>query len=183
MSQERKLAEFITRVVAPLRNRVMMLIGRCVIEAVKDSSGVQAARVSLLKNEIRDGVERFQEWGFTSTPLPNAEGVVVFPFGNRENGLLIAVDDRRIRPQDIPAGGAAIYSADPTNETLKQVLKILPDGAIEIGMGTLEKILNGEAFQSRFNSHVHVGNLAVNTSTPVVPSPSGDLSSKVKAVT
>jgi phage baseplate assembly protein V len=183
MSAERKLADFITRVMAPLRTKVNMLIARAVVEAVKDSTGIQGARVSVLKGEVLDGIERLQEWGFTSTPLPDAEGVVIFPFGNRENGFLIAVDDRRVRPKDVPAGAAAIYSADPSTKTLKQVVRVLPDGTIELGKGTLENILNGATFQARFNNHTQIGNLGVPTGKPIVQSPAGDLSSKVKAVT
>jgi phage baseplate assembly protein V len=181
MSQ-RKMLEFINQVVSPLRNRVMMLIGRAVLEAVKDSTGIQSMRLSLLKNEVRDNVERFQEFGMTSTPLPGAEAVVIFPFGNREHGLVIAIDDRRSRPKDIPPGGAALYSADATTKELKQVLKVLPDGTIEIGKGTIEKIVNGETFKTLFNTHTHVDSFAQPTLSSVPQMSNSELSSKVKAV-
>jgi len=52
---------------------------------------------------------------------------------------------------------------------------------IEVGVGTVEKILNGETFQQFFNNHQHMGNIGYPTSTPLVPSSSIHLSQTVKA--
>ncbi|WP_431477838.1 phage baseplate assembly protein domain-containing protein [Massilia eburnea] len=47
--------------------------------------------------------------GFTSVPKPGAEGVVVFVGGNRDHGLVIAVEDRRFRLKGLASGEVAIY--------------------------------------------------------------------------
>ena len=52
---------------------------------------------------------------------------------------------------------------------------------VEIGDGALEKILNGETFQTFFNQHTHIGNLGYPTSVPNSPSIPAHLSNKVKA--
>lgn len=51
---------------------------------------------------------------------------------------------------------------------------------VEIGDGALEKILNGETFQTWFNNHTHIGNLGYPTSKPNEQSIPAHLSAKVK---
>jgi phage gp45-like len=58
------------------------------------------------------------------------------------------------------------------------LVDILSD-EVNIGDGALEKVLKGETFQARFNSHTHIGNAGVATSPPQVPSPASDLSTIV----
>jgi len=180
MSMASQIRNLVEQMIKPTRDRVFMLIARGVIDSINDSSGIQGAKVCLLADEVRDTLERIQEYGFTSTPLPQAECVVIFPGGNRDHGLVIAVDDRRVRPKDIPPGGAAIYSSN--GETLKEIIKVLPNGTIELGKGTLEKIVNGETFLALFNAHKHLGNAGVPTGGPIVPMVDAtDLSQVVKA--
>lgn len=97
------------RMLEPLRRRVMMTIGRAVIRAVNDDLSRQTAQIEILKGELRDAVERMQEYGFTSVPLAGADAAVVFVAGNREQGIIIAVDDRRYRLTGLTAGEVAIY--------------------------------------------------------------------------
>lgn len=93
-----------------LQNRVMLTVARAVVSLVNDNAKLQALQISLLKREIRENVERFQNYGFTANPHPGAEGVVVFVGGNRDHGLCIAVDDRRYRLQGLEAGEVALYT-------------------------------------------------------------------------
>lgn len=53
-------------------------------------------------------------------------------------------------------------------------------GEVNIGDGALEKIVNGETFQSLFNDHKHVGNMGVETGPPIVPMGADCLSGIVK---
>jgi len=179
MSMREQMADMIIRMLAPLRNRVYTMITRAVIETVTSDNKMQLLKATLLAGEDKEAMEHFQEAGFVSTPIEGAEALAVFPGGNREHGIIVAVTDRRSRPKDIPAGGAAIYSYD--KDSVKQIIKVLPNGQIELGKGVLEKIVNGEAFQTLFNAHTHIGNLGVPTAAPAIPMAAAHLSSKVKA--
>ena len=181
MQDVEMIKEIIIKMAMPLRNRVYTMITRAVIETVTSTNKMQLLKASLLAGEVKESMEHFQEAGFVSTPLPGGEAVAVFPGGNREHGIIVAVTDRRSRPKDIPEGGAAIYAYD--SSSVKQIIKVLPDGSIELGKGVLEKILNGEKFQATFNAHRHTGNLGVDTGPVTLATTSGasDLSSKVKA--
>jgi phage baseplate assembly protein V len=96
-----------------------MTVGRCVLAAIKDGAPAQLAQVSMLAGEVRDNVERMSDYGFTSVPLPGAQGVVVFVGGERGHGVVIATGDSRYRLKDLQPGEVAIY----TDEGDKIVLK------------------------------------------------------------
>lgn len=92
-----------------LRNRVRLMVGRAVISAVYDDGAIQTMRGQLLAGETQDDMERVQQYGFTARPHGGAEGVVVFPGGSRDHGLVIAVEDRRYRLRGLQAGEVALY--------------------------------------------------------------------------
>lgn len=183
------LRKIVDRMIKPLRTRILMTIARAVVESLKDTGGLQVMKIDVLAGENRDNVERFQNYGFTSVPFPGAEAVVVFQGGNREHGLIIAVDDRRYRLKGLENGEVAIYTDEGDKIHFKRggIIQIVASSKVdvdanlvELGNGTLEKILNGETFQARFNAHKHLGNAGVPTGAPITPSPASDLSSVVK---
>lgn len=92
-----------------LRRRVAMALARCVVAAVNDGAKLQGLQIKLLAGEAKDGVERFQQYGLTAHPHPGAEGVAVFVGGNRDHGLVLAVDDRRYRLRGLAQGEVALY--------------------------------------------------------------------------
>lgn len=91
------------------KRRVHAMVGRAIINLVNDTLKCQETQISLLAGETQDGIERFQEYGFTSVPLPGAEAVAVFPFGDRSNGIVIACEDRRYRMKGMQGGEVALY--------------------------------------------------------------------------
>ena len=95
---------------APLRRRVRLMVSRAVLAApVNDAGGIQVVQVKLLEGEVRDGVERMQNYGFTGVPLAGAEGVMVCVGGDRDHGIVIAMDDRRYRIKGMQPGEVALY--------------------------------------------------------------------------
>ena len=180
----------------PIKRAVQLSIGRCVLAAVSDNKGIQEVKVQLFAGEVRE-MERFQNYGFTSVPLPTAEGACVFVSGNREHGICLAIDDRKYRLKGLSDGSVALYDASGTKIVLQNNGEIELNAAtqininsstkvkvnspsVELGTGTLESILKGETFQALFNSHTHLGNLGVNTGPPVNPSTAAELSTVVK---
>ena len=104
------LLKTVHKATAGLRNRVMLMLGRAVLSAISDGGGVQVVQATLLEDEIRGDLERFQEYGFTSVPLPGAEALVAFIGGNRDHGVVVAVEDRRYRMCGLKGGEVAIYT-------------------------------------------------------------------------
>jgi len=103
----------------PIIKRVRLMLGRGIVRLVLDNEGIQKMQVSLLKNEVRSALERFQEYGFTSNPRAGAEAAIMFLGGMRDHGIIVGVEDRRYRLQGLTSGEVAIY----TDEGDKIVLK------------------------------------------------------------
>lgn len=174
----------------PLRVRIMTAISRAVLESIDDTQGIQLVKVSLMAGEVRDNIERMQNYGFTSFPKSGAECACLFVGGNREHGLVVSIDDRRFRLKSLAEGEVALYTDEGDrihfkrgNEIeIKGATKVIVNSAaIELGDGVLEKILNGEQFRTLYNLHTHQGNLAIPTGPPIVQSPTTNLSTVVKA--
>ncbi len=104
------MMQALNKLLAPLRTRVANMVSRAVLSGIDDSTRMQLLQVGLLSEETRDGIERFQNYGFTSNPLTGAEAVVVFVGGRRDHGLAIAVDDRRYRLRNLESGEVAVYT-------------------------------------------------------------------------
>lgn len=129
---------------APFKRRIMLMVGRAVLRLVNDGTKLQTLQISLLDGEVRDGVERVQEYGFTSHPLPGAECAAVFLGGNRDHGLVIAIDDRRYRLTALAAGEVALY------DDLGKSLVLKRNGDIEITATRV--VVNGDL---EVNGDVH----------------------------
>ena len=93
----------------PLEGRIRLMIGRAVISLVDDAATAQTLQIELLADEVQDGVERFQEYGFTSRPHPGAEAVFGCVGGLRSHPIVLAVEDRRFRLTGLEDGEVALY--------------------------------------------------------------------------
>lgn len=120
-------------------NLVKMVFGRGVIRAVKDTGARQQAQIEMLKDEVIDDVEHMQNYGFTSHPT-GGDCAVAFNGGNREQGIVLVIDDRRYR---IPllAGEVAMYD-DLGNkiELLRDMVKITAVQHVEVMAPTIKVI-------------------------------------------
>jgi len=148
---------------APLANRVAMMAARAVVNLVKDTEGRQQLQVEILEGELRDDVERAQNYGFTSHPLGGCDAVIVCGGGSREQSIAVVVDDRRYRIQ-LQAGEVAMY------DDLGNCVKLLRD------MVKIEAVqhLEATAPTTKIVSDVTIeGSLTVNGASMM----NGDISS------
>lgn len=104
----------------PLKRRILLSISRAVVETIKDDEGIQKMQASLLADEVQDDMERFQNYGFTSHPPKDSEGIAVFPGGDRSHGILIAVDNRTYRLKGLKGGEVALYTDEGDSIILKR---------------------------------------------------------------
>ena len=153
------------RIVAPIKTRIKMMISRAIVNLVDDSKAIQLVQISLLKDETKSGVERIQQFGFSSNPRKGAESVVVFVNGNRDHALVIAVDDSRYRIKNLPEGASVQYDWDGNYiklskedgieiNAVNEKVTIKASGDIEIGNSQLKTLVN-ESFKQIFDNHVH----------------------------
>jgi phage baseplate assembly protein V len=92
-----------------IAQRLRLAIARAVVQLVSDSGTLQALQVELQAGVVRDQVERFQQYGLTSVPLPGAEGIALAVGGSTDHLVLISVDDRRYRLKALAGGEVALY--------------------------------------------------------------------------
>ena len=103
------------------------MVSRGVIAATDDETGLQLDQVSLLFEEDKIAVERFQNYGFSSSPPADSEALVVFIGGGRDHGVIVATDDRQSRFTGLAPGEVVIYNGN-TGDSL--ILK--NDGSAEL---------------------------------------------------
>jgi phage baseplate assembly protein V len=145
------------------------MVARCVLALIDDSLARQGVQVTLLAGETQ-GLERVQQYGFTSVPEAGAEGIALAVGGSAGHRVVIALDDRRYRKTGLAAGEVAVYHKSGSS------LHFKADGScvIEatnflIGAGAAEPIPLGDALLAWQNNHVHLGNLGYPTGVPTVP--------------
>lgn len=104
----------------PLKDKLAMMAAKAVVMLVGDTEGTQTLQVEILSDELRDDVERAQDYGFTSHPLAGSEAVIVCAGGVRERSIAVVVGDRRYRLKLQP-GEVAMY------DDLGNCVKLLRD--------------------------------------------------------
>lgn len=110
----------IHKLTAPLRRAVALMVTRAVLTLINDGTGLQEVQAKLLAGEVMGGLERVQDYGFTSVPLPGAEAVALSVAGHRSHTLIIRADDRRYRLKALKGGEVAIYTDEGDSIHLKR---------------------------------------------------------------
>ena len=97
------------RMVEQLHRRVTMAAGRGTVAGVDDSGQAQLLQVQIGPYELRTGLPRAAEYGFSSVPQIGADAVMLFLAGDRSNGLVVATGDQRYRLRALQGGEVAIW--------------------------------------------------------------------------
>lgn len=179
------LRSFILAIVKPLKS------GKIV-----DQSGQNAGMDNLYPDGGVNNSFRFASpFGLITKVPKGVTGFYQSLFGSSFEQIILGLLHAK-RPEPTGVGETVLYSTTEAGDVIKVKISLKNDGTlvidaptkvqvicdnIELGAGALEKVLNGETFQTRFNGHQHYGNLGAPTSTPIVQSPAGDLSNVVKA--
>ena len=71
---------------------------------------MQTLQVRLTAGEVKDAVEHFEPYGFTSNPLAGAEVLTMFLSGDRSHAVVVVAADRRYRIKELKPGEVAIYT-------------------------------------------------------------------------
>jgi phage gp45-like len=135
--------------------RAIHTLARATINAIKDGHMMQTMHADMFNNDSRQGIERVQNYGFTSSIIPRskskseqqqqdrtgatgqnvsperpkgeaAEAVLLFQAGQRNHPLAVAVDDRRFRPRLWKPGENAQY------DDIGQVFALRRGGAFAV---------------------------------------------------
>lgn len=193
-----------------LRSFVLSIVKPMKSGKIVDQSGTQASMDNIQPEGLSRSFRLTSPFGLISKIPVGVTGFYNNLFGSGHESIIVALM-HRLRPEPTGLGETVLYSTDASGNTIKVKISLKNDGslvidcptsvtvnapnatinaatktvinspAVEIGSGALEKVLNGETFQTFFNEHTHIGNLGYPTSPPNSPSIPAHLSNKVKA--
>ncbi len=106
------LRTIIGKALAPLSRRVRLMAMRGLVKLVDEGKKMQTIQFEGVSDLLRDDVERFQQYGFSSYPKVDAEAVVIMIGGDSDHPICILVDDRRTRPKTLEEGESAMWTSD-----------------------------------------------------------------------
>ena len=160
----------IKKMTQPLADRAALSIARAILRVVDDTMPIQAVQADLLSGETRDRVERMQEYGFTSVPLPGCRGIALFVGGDRSHGAVIATEDNRYRKKGLGAGEVAIYTDEGDSIYLKRgrIIQITAANGVVVNAPTVT-VASGDVIASGISlvNHVHPGCQGGTTGAPM----------------
>ncbi|MBF6030839.1 phage baseplate assembly protein [Pseudomonas sp. P115] len=99
---------------------LMNLLVRGTVVLANSAKKMQALQMRLLAGEVKDNLEHFEPYGFTSRPLPGAEGITAFLGGDRSHGVVLVVADRRYRILAMEEGEVAVHTDEGDKIHLKR---------------------------------------------------------------
>ncbi len=108
------ISQRINQALARIRQAFRILIG-----ATDSAAAVQRTQAQGIGNENLRGIELFQQYGFTSHPLPGTMGIVLPLGGVSSHSIVIATEHGAYRLKSLNPGEVALY----TDEGAKIVLK------------------------------------------------------------
>lgn len=101
--------EVFSRLIAPVTRGIRLLFGRGVLTGTHDELKMQNVQLTGMDGETFDDVERPQQYGQISVPLPGAETFFACLGGQRDQTVVLVVEDRRSRPTGLTAGDTGVY--------------------------------------------------------------------------
>ncbi len=123
-----------SRLLTPINRRIRQLFTRGLVRMVDSTTLMQSLQVELLENELPDGIEHAEPYGYTSHPHPGAEVFTVSVGGRRSHTVALIATDRRYRKQGLAAGEVALYTDEGDFILLKRgrVIKVVAGAALEV---------------------------------------------------
>lgn len=107
------------------------MVGRCILEAVTDTTKMQSVKVQILQDVIREEVEHFQQGGITHVASKDAEGVFLAVGGDTSRGIVLALSNREQRPTGMSEGETQVWDKTGSKVHLKSDgdIAMKPSGA------------------------------------------------------
>ena len=125
MENVRDLIRAIGRIERRLLARARSLIRRGTAASVDSTGQGQVMQAKTLADQVRDKVEIFEQYGFTSSPQPGGECLILNVGGDTGHAVAILCGGRA-RPAGINPGEVAVYQESGSAIVLRT------DGSIEV---------------------------------------------------
>lgn len=97
------------RMLAPIKRRLQFIATRAVVHLVDPALLMQELQVEGLADEVLDGIEHAEPYGYTANPHPGAEAILLSLGGRRAHTVCVVAADRRYRLKGLASGEVALY--------------------------------------------------------------------------
>lgn len=147
-----------------LKRKVQLLVGRCVINTIKNGK----YQIELLADETRDDIEIMQHFGFKSIPTKKTKGLTLSIGGLRDDTIIIATENKTA--PELKEGESTLYNAFSERIELLEKMINLTGETININGDSKQLVTHAEldsALQqmlSSINSHTHITTATVGSS-------------------
>lgn len=86
-------------------------IAKCSATGAYPSPKMREVQINLSDGEVRDKVEHYEPFGFTSEPVADGknDALAVFTDESRGLGMVICIADRRYKPTNLKPGEVCVY--------------------------------------------------------------------------
>lgn len=108
--------DILRKFIAPFDRKIKLMIRRCVLKLLTDEKPGQVVQITMYDGECRDEVERVQDYGISTYPLPGAIGVVGCLCGDNAYPVVLKMENREYRPTNLQKGDVIIYTDKNKNE-------------------------------------------------------------------
>lgn len=115
----------VTKLMKPLRDKVVLMLSRGLLASVDDSTDIQLLKVAVSDDTVLDEVEHIHPYGLSShAPVDGGEVLIGCIGGNREDAIALAVGNSTYHIKDLAEGEVVIYSK------FGQTILLKEDGSI-----------------------------------------------------
>lgn len=104
------VVRIIRQTIRPIKNKILLSIGRGILLAAKDDKEIQQVQLTLLADEVKDQVESMAHFGFSSNPPKGSDLVMLSVGGNRDHGIVVASEHRESRFKNLAEGDSVLYN-------------------------------------------------------------------------
>lgn len=131
------VARIVKRLTRGLRGRVFGMIRRSTLGTLTPTTLLQTIQAKTTKDDVDDGVELFEPYGFTSGPPPNSEGLILRVGAERASSVGILFGSRSTRLQGVLQGEVALYTQGGASIVLRNSgnIEVTPGegGVVQLG--------------------------------------------------
>ena len=93
-----------------MNKNISNIVTRAVVQTIRQDGGKIFVQVTGLSNQVRDGVEMLQQYGFRSFPNPGSRGIALSKGGKIYNSSVVCTDDKRFgKTPEYEAGESRQY--------------------------------------------------------------------------
>lgn len=108
------------KMLAPLGRAIRNISMRATVLSVNSNGKMQTLKIKMRDGEVKDNIEHFEPYGFTSKAHSSAEAVPIFFEGDRSHGVVILVSDRTYRLTALESGEVALHDDQGQKVHLKR---------------------------------------------------------------